>query len=490
LRRERERESKECQRAFSLIEILVVIAIVAVISTVAFLNLPSYRNIADLKNTSQQIVALLREAQARSVNGSGGASWGVHFENSATPFYALFSGSSYSSTSAVGHYPLLSDLCYGNIGVGSSQDVTFAQVSGSTSAAEIDLFEASGSCTNKLIWSATTQLPVPIVQLAAVSSGNAVYTIGGSTNGNYTGITSTVQYAAINGDGSLGAWQGTTPFPSGIMLGPSEAATYNGYIYVVGGCSGDCPGTTASTTVMYAPINSDHTIGSWLQATSFPNTVVDNATLAQGGALYSFGGVDRYAAVTSGVWYAVINTDGSLGSWQATTPLPQALDVSGPVYADGYVYLLGYPQGALAGATGTLPIWYAPLNPDHTVGQWQNGTVVPSYLQGPALAYSNGDLYVVGGYSITDSTTTSAVWMAPLSSDHTVGQWLATTPMPGALDDLPAIINGGFLYIVGGWNGVTHATSTVSYATTQNLGNVSIEASSTITVNQQGLVSF
>ncbi len=131
-------DSKFYSRGFTVIELMLVIGIIAILSVVSFVGLSGRKSKTELDGVSKQMVSLLREAQSRSVSQSSSTIWGVRFENSTatTPFYALFSGDSYSTSTEAGHYALPSDMAYatGTLASGASVDITFAQISGAASA--------------------------------------------------------------------------------------------------------------------------------------------------------------------------------------------------------------------------------------------------------------------------------------------------------------------------------------------------------------------
>ena len=137
----------------TLVELLMVVAIITVITLVSFLNLFGRSGQTDLNNTTQQIRTLLGEARTKSVSQSSSTSWGVHFDNaSATaPFYAMFYSQTYSTSTTVGYYNLPSNLVYAtsSIPLGSSVDITFAQLSGQSSAsASITIYVAGKGTYN------------------------------------------------------------------------------------------------------------------------------------------------------------------------------------------------------------------------------------------------------------------------------------------------------------------------------------------------------
>jgi type II secretory pathway pseudopilin PulG len=125
------------RRGTTLFEIMVAIGIIAVLGLVVMLNLFGRKSATELDAATKQIVAILREAQSRSVSQADGAAWGVHFENSTAtaPFYALFR-SSYSSENRVGYYRLPPVVGYATTSIpeGGFKEITFAQITGAASA--------------------------------------------------------------------------------------------------------------------------------------------------------------------------------------------------------------------------------------------------------------------------------------------------------------------------------------------------------------------
>ena len=119
----------------------MVIGISILLTIIAIASFTSRKNLNDLGTTVSQAAALLREAESRSATEAQGVAWGVHFANATktAPFYALFSSSTYSTSTTVGYYSLPRDVSYttATIATGSMLDVIFNQVSGlpSSSAA-------------------------------------------------------------------------------------------------------------------------------------------------------------------------------------------------------------------------------------------------------------------------------------------------------------------------------------------------------------------
>lgn len=123
------------RNGFTLIEVVMVIAIMVILAIVAFVSLASERNEVNVGAAAGQIVAVARQAESNSVSQVQDATWGIHFENATytAPFYALFEGSTYSTTDTLGRYPLPTGVSY-SLDSSEAINVTFSPISGAASA--------------------------------------------------------------------------------------------------------------------------------------------------------------------------------------------------------------------------------------------------------------------------------------------------------------------------------------------------------------------
>ena len=76
-------------------------------------------------------------------------------------------------------------------------------------------------------WNANTSLPTSTYGATSVVYNGYVYEIGGFNGG--TPVT-TVDYAHINSNGTLGTWTATTSLP--LATAYATSVVYNGYVYV------------------------------------------------------------------------------------------------------------------------------------------------------------------------------------------------------------------------------------------------------------------
>ena len=160
------------------------------------------------------------------------------------------------------------------------------------------------------------------------SANGYVYVIGGDD-----GTQTLVQYAKLNADGTLGQWQtaANSLLNGGVYSHTSVVA--NGYVYALGGTG---PDLAATTTVSYAKLNSDGTVGTWATTTPLGATQQFHTSAVANGYVYAIGGSSNQVIIQ----YAKLNNNGTLGSWQTTTTLATGQDSASSVVANGYVYVL------------------------------------------------------------------------------------------------------------------------------------------------------
>ncbi len=339
-------------------------------------------------------------------------------------------------------------------------------------------------------WINDTANPTPQATYFAtsVTYNGYVYYMGGQNN---TGVRENyVSYAPISANGSIGTWvneTGTSLLPQGLTFTSSVA--YNGYIYVIGGLAG-----SYLNTVYYAPINSNGSIGAWITETGsslLPQGLRSPTSVEYNGYIYTMGGLNSSNATVSTVYYTPINANGSVGTWVTDTasPLPQALLGATSIVYNGYVYVMG---GQTSNGSGWIAtVYYAPINPNGSIGSWTNDTTspLPQALFGATSVTYNGYVYVMGGWN-SGLATVATVYYAPINPNGSIGSWTndTTNPIPQALDGASSIVNNGYAYELGGTTTNTNnPVSTVYYAplaSTAVQGNLTVSGSDLINGNE------
>ena len=226
----------------------------------------------------------------------------------------------------------------------------------------------------------------------------------------------------------------------------ASTLAHNGYLYVVGGWyySG---GHVFLNTVRYAQIGSDGTLGAWGTTTPIPRNKRHTGVVVHDGYMYVLGG--QYASLlwTDEVHYAPVNADGTLGSWTATTSLPHSIGIADRAVAhNGYIYAAYVPYNSAVGH-----LVFAPINPDGSLGSWSSLSLPADRLDGQ-LQVVNGYLYCFGP-RIAVNSHTSEVYYAQILSDGTLGSWSSTTSYATARFGHRSEPYGAHVYVVGGYTG-------------------------------------
>ena len=181
------------------------------------------------------------------------------------------------------------------------------------------------------------------INLETVATGTHIYAIGGW---NYSGtdVTHGVEYAAVNADGSLGPWTAT----SSMLIGRGSfgAVIAGPYVYVVGGNPASGVGVGLNS-VERAAINADGSLGAWQEMSPLLLSGMGQVALASDGYLYAIGGASAtYGVTTDSVERAAILDDGTLGPWAYVDSLLAGRSGHVGVSVNGRFYIM-------AGLAGT-----------------------------------------------------------------------------------------------------------------------------------------
>ncbi|HSL72017.1 MAG TPA: hypothetical protein VK864_17345, partial [Longimicrobiales bacterium] len=227
-----------------------------------------------------------------------------------------------------------------------------------------------------------------------------LYVIGGIDSAGAT--VNTVHYAKVELDGSLAAWQTTTALPSAVHS--ARAVVFRGYLYLAGGANGQ---NAPTPTAVRAAINADGTLGAWQPMASLPNGSAFHALLNFGPYLYAVGGdasaVSPVQATMSGgevsaTYLARVNLrtgDLAATTWTPLASMSKSRSKHNTMLGGGYLFTT---SGVYAGNPGSSENTYAQINADGTVGSWLGATGTNTI--GTLLGY---DLYNEAGVSFVDA---------------------------------------------------------------------------------------
>lgn len=233
-------------------------------------------------------------------------------------------------------------------------------------------------------WTATTSLPAIRSGAMSATANGYVYVVGG-TNGPTS--QNTVYYAQTQSDGTLGAWT-TSGSTLPAVRSYAGYGVANGFMYIIGGTNG----TTAQNTVYYAALNSDGTVGAWTTSGStLPGIRSGTTAVIANNNVFVFGGLNA-GVPQSSIYATTLNANGTVNAWTtATATVPLSMYQTTSVAANGYAYLFGgYDGTTLYGR-----MYYARL-PGLSTGAVVNSTSTSIYgslqiqnADGTSLLFAN-----------------------------------------------------------------------------------------------------
>ena len=247
-------------------------------------------------------------------------------------------------------------------------------------------------------WTTDTALPGANGGAQAVVTKNRVYLIGGN-NGSPI---STVYTAPINADGTLGTWTTDTALP--IAVQSSQVILTKKRVYLLGGSN-----ASGLSTVYTATVNENGTINTWTLDSPLPGILYTSQAVVTKNRVYLIGGSTGSGPVST-VYTAPINSDGTLGTWTTSTSLPSNVNESSVIVTKDKVYLLG---GHVSGITYSSIVYMAIINADGTLGTWTTGTALPGVIGASKSIITNNRVYLLGGYN--GSSWLSTVYTATIS---------------------------------------------------------------------------
>ena len=172
-------------------------------------------------------------------------------------------------------------------------------------------------------WQQTVSLPQPRAFASCVVAGPFVYVMGGETA---SGLSSDVLFALVDttttdstygglcGFGVSNAWQANFA-PLAVPMSRAAAAADDRKIVLVGGLTAGGP----VSTVYYAQIKNDGSVGKWYTSPNcLPGAVTDAGATVSNGEVWVAGGLGSNgptSTVLSSDWSGVVN-----GQWQTQVP--------------------------------------------------------------------------------------------------------------------------------------------------------------------------
>lgn len=279
-------------------------------------------------------------------------------------------------------------------------------------------------------------LPATRTEMGTAEYNGYIYLVGGAGAADSN---STV-YAQIQENGSVGEWQTSAnvlPFGNFRL----SAVAHDGYLYAIGGRDGG-----ALDMIYRAQLNSETGApGAWtLEANELPVGLYYHTSFVYEDHLYVVGGDDHSGPVAS-VYIAPIEEDHTIGTWeQAENDLPVEIALGTAVVLNDYAYMIGGRDDV--GALDT--VYYAALSAGE-IGNWVlMDEALPDPAWGAAAIVMGNDIFAIGGN--TGSTRLDTVSMATITAPGETTGWVSQAELPVITELSGAVTYDGNAYVLGG----------------------------------------
>jgi kelch-like protein 17 (actinfilin)/kelch-like protein 20 len=218
-------------------------------------------------------------------------------------------------------------------------------------------------------WLTVPPLPVARVDGSAVSTGDAVYFLGGSDRRDY--FADVYRFRE-------GAWTAVASLP--VPLAQAAATFDGGKIYVAGGVN--------RNGVARGFHSYDVSADQWTTGAELPAARYGGRMVAVDGTLYFIGGADAADQPSQ----ACYRFDAGTGEWEVREPMAVARKHHGLVVADGKIWAIGGIGNTAAHprATDSVEIYYP------GAGLWLGGPTSTDWWGG-AVGIGDGKLWRCGG---------------------------------------------------------------------------------------------
>ncbi len=330
----------------------------------------------------------------------------------------------------------------------------------------IFLYSSLSAPASSTIWVSGPNYPLEVggtpgvVGQSCVNGTGTIYCIGGI---DYNGASRNNAYSATVSSSGMSDWVGDTSYPQTVGL--QSCVSNDNYVYCIGGSYDDAGDDVASS--YFAALTGSGAV-SWNSTTSYPVPIDRQACVSSSGYIYCVGGenetdgTNATSIQTNSAWFAPISPSG-IGHWVHTTAYPQSVSFETCAASATDIFCVG---GIDINNNGVTAVYYATLSASG-IGQWESTTAYPMAAYGQTCVVASGRIICVGGVPNGTTSSSDAVYSAPVSTSG-VGSWHRASNYPMGVETACAVASGN-LYCSGGYQDSSNISEATYYATVQSL---------------------
>jgi len=245
--------------------------------------------------------------------------------------------------------------------------------------------------------------------------------------------------------GAIGTWSTATSLPGNSALG-SVLATKN-RVYLIAGSTGSANiESNPNTTVYTAVINSDGTLGTWTTASGIPQDLSGAELVVYKNKAYLIGGFTDSTNTSSNVYSCDIYSDGTIGSWVPVSTLPISLGYCQALMIGNYLFIIG---GQSNSSTYLNTVYRAKINEDGSVGVWNLVSTLPTNLSRFSAVLLKNKLYILGG-TVSSNSTSRNIYISTIDVNYDLSSWVFYSEIPSNLAEFSLVSTSSTLYLLGG----------------------------------------
>jgi len=225
----------------------------------------------------------------------------------------------------------------------------------------------------------------------------------------------------------------------------------NDHIYAIGGAG---TSTSSNNSVEMAHTNPDGSIGSWQNTSPMTTRREGPAAVFVGDRIYVFGGITfingGFDSYQKSVEHVDVNSDGSLGSWKSLISMNETRAYAAAVTNGTRIYVIG---GENINLSNMASVEFATIKADGSLDTWQLTSSINTPRSYTTAVISGDNIYVVGGsYSYAGDNCLKTVERAVINENGSLRDWEYMTSLNQGRYGLSTVVIDGYIYALGGFD--------------------------------------